>query len=173
MKKTFDTIRKEIASEFLFLSAEAEKALNLFISTMGETVTWDWEKDPSYDRHKKDIMIRRAYDELIYLSTAITRFLRSQLGITTEVAPILKEISLLKACRFASDSDFYGFRFPNQNILELHKSQSPMDIVRRAKENPDLFKKEFTQFRDFLKTKITELKRPDKISEVDDILKKL
>lgn len=152
-ERTFEEVTESITKSFLFLGAEAEKGLKLFLEILSETVLWDPEKEQGgYSSYDKDKEIRRAYDELRHLSDLITAFLRSQIHPSKEEVPVLKEIALLEACRFVTDSRFEDLEFPNRGIIKLEEKRSPMEMVRLAKENPALFKSEFNQFRDLLET---------------------
>ena len=148
----FEATREALTKEFLFIGEKVERALKLFLDIMSETVFWDWEIDSGYSYADKDKMIRKSYQELEYLSDHIINFLRYQIYLIKDEPLILSKIALLKACRFINSDRFKDLKFPNQGIIKLDGSQSPMNIVKLSEDNLALFKREFTSFLSFLKT---------------------
>ncbi|OGP74560.1 MAG: hypothetical protein A2Y80_01755 [Deltaproteobacteria bacterium RBG_13_58_19] len=151
-KEYFESTSEALTKEFIFVDEKAEQALKLFLNIMSDTVLWDWETDPSFSHPDKDRMIRRAYEELEYLSEHITGFLRSQIYLTNEEPLIQSKVALLKICRFVCDERFKELKFSNQDIIKLNGWQSPMEIIRLAESNMSLFKSELTNFFSSLKT---------------------
>jgi hypothetical protein len=150
--RLFESTREALTKEFLFVEKSVAQALNLFLTIMSETVLWDYERDMGMSLVDKDRIIKRAYEELEYISEHITDFLRAQINLVNEEPSIMMKVALLKLCRIISKSEFDGLRFPNQDIIKLDRAQSPIDIVRDAENNLVLFKSELVNFLTFLKT---------------------
>jgi hypothetical protein len=163
---TYDALIKE----FPFVEKSVAQGLRLFLTIMAETVSSD--DDPRTDR-EEDIIIKRAYDELEYISEHIIDFLRSHIYLENEVPSLLSKIALLKICRFINKSEFEGLKPPNQNIIELNGVQSPIDIVQAAENNLALFKDELGQFLDFLKTNPLHRRNPENLRPAIAAAKKL
>lgn len=158
-RDNFEAIREALFKEIPFVDKKIGRALKLFLGIMGDTVDWPSERDyPPPNKHR---MIIRAYDELEYLYYQITIFIQSQINIEKELPPILSKVALLEACKFASQDRFEGLPYQNRDIIRIDGSQSPMDILQLAENNSGKFKKEFSDFFNFLKTNPLELRRPE------------
>jgi hypothetical protein len=168
----FEATREILSKESLFVEKNVAHALTLFLTIMSETVLWDYEQDMGIMPADKDKIIKRACEELEYISEHITDCLRSQINLVNEEPTILSKIALLQICRFISKSDFKGLSFPNQDIIKLNGAQSPIEIVQFAENNLALFKNELVHFLNFLK--INPLNYRDiKIAEAEKLLRDL
>lgn len=170
--RTFEATREALNKEILFVEKSVARALNVFLTIMSETVLWDYEQDMGITPAHKDRIIRRAYEELQYISEHITDSLRSQINFVNEGQATLSKVALLQLCRFIAKSDFEGLKFPNQGVIKLNGAQSPIDIVRVAENNLDLFKKELVHFFNFLKNPLN-FKNTNFIAEIAEAEKLL
>lgn len=152
-KNKFEESSEVLTNEIFFIGENVDQAIKLFLEIMGETVFWDYKVENK--------MIRRAYNELEYLAEHITISLRSEIFITKEISLLLQKVSLLKLCRFISESRFERLNFPNQSIIKLNGEQSPVDLIECAENNLALFKSELTDFLNFLKTNPLKLRNTE------------
>jgi len=150
----FEATNELLTREFLFVEKNVVRALNLFLAIMADTVYWEPEVDMGVTLRDKDRMIKEAYEQLKYISEHVTDFLRTEIFVGKINKPaLISKLALLQLCIFISRSEFKSIEFPNQNIIKVNGTQSPIDIVKIAENNTTLFKNELVNFFKSIKEK--------------------
>jgi hypothetical protein len=145
-ERDLENFRKLVMEESLFVGKECESVLNLYIDVMSEAVDWQIGEPPP-----KEAEVRRAYDQLVFLSECIREFFRLKIGLPAEPAPLV-DAELLGACRLINRYSFAEAGFPTEGVLKIREHQSSHELVSIAKKHLDLLRVELKRFIDHLKS---------------------
>jgi len=137
-EKEFEDFRRVIVEESLFVGSRCENALYLFLSIMGDATYWPPDPPPT------DESVRRAYDQLSFLSDRISEFFRSRVGLSEESSPLL-DAELLGACWLINHYCFAESGFPTESLLKI-EDQSTLELIATAKKNVKVLREELTRF---------------------------
>ncbi|MCX5815965.1 MAG: hypothetical protein NTX75_06930 [Proteobacteria bacterium] len=133
--KHYDALKEVIIEESLFLGAEGEKALNIYLDFLGKAVYFP--EDESQD----DKTLRNIYEFLNFMSERIREYFRKRIGLSSEANPLL-DINLIAACILVNGVHFTGTNFPTNQILLFQYDISPSSFVEKLKENMSALKSE-------------------------------
>ena len=119
----YSDLKKIIIEESLFLGAEGENALNIFLKFFGKS-TYFPEDEPQSDR-----TLRTIYEHLCYIDERIREYFRKRIGLVDDEIDPLFEVHLIGACLLVSDYDD-----PNKKV-QFKFNKSPYPLVEELKEN--------------------------------------
>jgi hypothetical protein len=135
--KPYDALKEVIIEESLFLGAEGEKALNIYLNFLGRAVYFP--EDPRPD----DKTLRNIYEFLNFMSERIREYFRKRVGLSSEANPLL-DVNLIAACLLMNESRFKDIDFPTKPILKFQFDIFPSALVDKLKENLSTLKSELT-----------------------------
>jgi len=142
---------KYTIEESLFLGAEGEKALNIYLNFLGRAVYLP--EDPRPD----DKTLRNIYEFLNFVSERIREYFRKRVGLSSEATPLL-DVNLIAACLLINESHFKDIHFPTKPILKFQFDISPSALVDKLKDNLSTLKSELTTLVSFIESDLEERK---------------
>jgi len=152
--KHCDTLKEIIIEESLFLGAEAEKALNIYLNLYWKAVYFPENPKPD------DETVRKVYEFLNFISERIREYFRKRIGLSFEANPLL-DVNLIATCLLIYESQFQGIVLKTIPILEiefddfqLHFDISPSALVDKLKQNLDSLKSDLSTIISFIETKL-------------------
>jgi len=156
--KHYDTLKEIIIEESLFLGAEAEKALNIYLDLYWKAVYFPENPKPD------DETVRKVYEFLYFISERIREYFRKRIGLSSEANPLL-DVNLIATCLLIHKSQFKGIVLKTIPILELefddfqfHFDISPSALVDKLKENLDSLRSDLSTIVSFIETKLEKRK---------------
>ncbi len=151
--KHYDTLKEIIIEESLFLGAEVEKALNIYLHIYWKAVYFPENPIPD------DETVRKVYEFLNFISERIREYFRKRIGLSSEANP-LADVNLIAACLLIYRSQFKDIVLQTIPILGLefddfqfHFDITPSALVDTLKENLDSLKSDLSTIISFIEAK--------------------
>lgn len=143
--KYFDKFCQLVAKETLFIGSEGERALDMFRRIYGSTIAYDPQED------LQDEELRRAYEQLCFISERIREYFRSRIGLPEERDP-LRDVFILDSCLILNRYHFTAIDLPTKGIFKIVRHQSPYELVKIANENSTEFISELKKIVNYLES---------------------
>lgn len=134
-----------IAKESLFIDSEGERALNIFLRIYTSTISWDPEED------LQDEELRRAYEQLCFVSERIRKYFRHCIGVPEDKDPLL-DAFILDACIILNRHHFREIDLPTNGIFKITKHQAPLELIKIANENSSELIRELARLVEYLES---------------------
>ena len=136
--KYHDKFCQVVANEALFIGSEGERALDIFSRIYSLTIAYDPEEDLQNEE------LRRAYEQLCFISERIREYFRNRIGLQEEKDP-LRDVFILDSCIILNRYHFREIDFPTQDIFKIVRNQSPLELIKIVKENSTEFNNELSR----------------------------
>jgi len=143
--KYYGEFRQLVAEEALFIGSEGKRALDIFRGIYASTISWDPMED------LQDEGLRRAYEQMCFISERIGEHFRNRIGLPGEKDPLL-DVFILDACIILNRYNFKEIGLPTQGIFKIVKDQSPLELIKIANEHSTEFIRELEMLAKYLES---------------------
>jgi len=143
--KYYSEFRQLVAEEALFIGSEGKRALDIFCGIYASTISWDPVED------LQDEELRRAYEQMCFMSERIGEHFRNRIGLPGEKDPLL-DVFILDACIILNRYSFKEIGLPTQVIFKIVKDQSPLELIKIANEHSHEFIRELEMLAKYLES---------------------
>ena len=136
-----DKFRRVVSEEALFMDADSDHALRLFVSAM-------WLATESYPGDTDEEDIRRAHSQTEFISERLSDHFRSRVGLAPAHTSPFADIQLLGACTLINRHHFSNYGLPTKGPLAIRPGETASEVVATAKQNSELLRSELERLKE-------------------------
>jgi hypothetical protein len=141
-KSVVDTFRRVVSEESLFMDAESDHALALFVKAM-----WGAVEETVIDVEPDEEHIQRAYSQTTFILERLSDHFRARVGLSSVHSGSLIDVELLGACRLINVHHFHKYNLPTKGPLAFCDGQTASEVVAIAKQNLGPLRSELEQLK--------------------------
>jgi hypothetical protein len=136
-----DKFRRVVSEEALFMDADSDHALRLFVSSM-------WLATPGPDPGDVDQEdIRRAHSQTEFISERLSDHFRFRVGLPPAHPSPLADVELLGACTLINRYHFSKHGLPTKGPLAIRPGETASELVATARQNLVLLRSELERLK--------------------------
>ena len=144
-EQTYGDLKEIVIEESLFLGAEGETALNIYLNFLNKAVFFPDDPLP------EDKILRNIYEFLDFISERIREYFRKRIGLAAEESPLL-DVKLIAACLLINENHFRENDRPIPSTLKFQFDLSPSALVDTLKDEVDKLRDALELFVSILET---------------------
>lgn len=137
--KFYNELNEIVIEESLFLGAEGERALGIYLSFFEQSI-YSPEDGPQDDKQ-----LRIIYKYLVFIAEKIRVYFRNRIGLSEEKKPLF-DINLIAACLLINNIYISEIDLPTKTILKFHLDSSPLPLIDKVRKNLPILKMELVKF---------------------------